>query len=145
MSEINMYCEEIYCGEIFPEIYLIQIGEIDKENPYIAPNGIKAKKGRYGLTISNDPFVIFSKKPINGWNDDNLSLEEWLKKESTFKKYKKELRGEVNDLGRLWESCRKSGYNPKKHGYLAGWICSEMYKYITHNNYKEVRKPISEL
>ena len=74
MSSINVYCDEISWGEILPNICLVQAGDLASEDSlYETDNKVPMKRGYFGLTISNDPFVVYSKPP----RKDPYSTEEF--------------------------------------------------------------------
>lgn len=142
MSQIDLYCETEYIGEVFPGIHLIKIIRDIGTRSWVAPNDMLALAGRYGLVISNDPFIIFQKEPIFGWGDgvnsapDNMTEKEYnkaLEDLPTFKLYHKNLKGDFQSLGRLWEAIREAGYDPNKDGWAGGWICSKMAEFIETN------------
>ena len=61
MSEINMRCDEIVYGEVLPGISVMQCDAYySGATEFRADNGNIGMEGRFGLTIANDPFVIFN-------------------------------------------------------------------------------------
>lgn len=140
MSIINVYCEEIYWGEIFPEIYLIQAGKIKNSSLYKAYNNVKLKEGHFGLTISNDPFIAYSKLPViytGFYNEDLDDMKGW----KTFEKFRDETRGYIHDMFKLMDALNSSGYSAYTHGTNVGYYIShKIAEYIQNNKPIEIRK-----
>jgi hypothetical protein len=147
MSVINLYCDEILWGEIFPGIYLIQGGkEKDFTQNFIANNNIPLKEGRFGLTINNDPFLIFSESPINNpymdWSEsdiDNMHEDQFkdlIRILEVYNKFNSEVNGHVNDMVTLYKACVESGYD--KQSNIGEFICNKIQEFINVNKPIEV-------
>jgi hypothetical protein len=138
MSEINLYCEEIIWGNPMPKIMLIQAGKIkNKLKYYKANNNVLLKEKRFGLTIINDPFLVFSQKPIKLFTEkeeENISTEKLLKIYSKFDKFHKEINGSADDMFFLYKSCIEAGYKKEKHGFLGYWLSDFLFKFLQEKN-----------
>lgn len=143
MSAINVYASEEYWGEVFPGIYLVRLFDI--REGYKAENGVNLWEGCFGLTIMNDPFVIFSTAPTKNVHfyeeikDDYASyvLERLCRQEV----WEKELTGDINDMYTLYKACLEGGYD-KKYGSIGIWINQKVAEYIETHSPDEISKRI---
>jgi hypothetical protein len=150
MSKINLYCNETHWGmlEFLPNISLIRFSNCKKG--FFAENGVEAKNNRYGLTISNDPFVIFTKQPvlIPNYTDEQIikmSKKEYdddTKKIEIGTQFHKELYGNIYEMHCLMEACKKAGYIRDEDGYLGVFICNRMFDFIKNNKVAGMSKRI---
>lgn len=140
MSLINIYSDEIGWGEIIPGVYLVQAGETPGDS-YKGDNGIEMSEGRFGLTISNDPCIVFStppvidilegvQKPINyeKWNREFFSIAE---------AWEKELIGSIYDIGYIYTACIKAGWEQKRDGNIGLWLSNRVAKYLREKKYPD--------
>ncbi len=120
MSAINYHCDEFVWAEIVPGIWLVEAKNIVKASgPYdisivtIPGFVIGMEEGWFGLTISNDPFTAFE-KPVK--------VKDVFKQADRWSAFQEALIGDVNDMGRLYEACKKAGWDRKKHGFVHVWL-----------------------
>jgi hypothetical protein len=136
MSVINCHNDEIIWGEILPGIYLVQAKDIlNKEDPFIGDNGIEMHEGCFGLTISNDPSVIFSLQPMKEIKRPHTEWEKWY---VVAEQWREELYGDIQQMGIIYNAAIKAGWNQKKHGFLAHWLCNRVAKYIEKRKPKDI-------
>lgn len=135
MSVINLHCDEIYWGTILQTIALVQATDIVND-PYIGDNGVEMTEGRFGLTISNDPFIVFSQQPKK-ITDIEISDVECINK------WDYELVGDVETMHELYIQCVACGWDEKER--LGLWLCNRIADFILKNKPLTTYLSISKL
>jgi len=126
MSLINIYCKEIVWGEAIPGVLLIQSVNVDEKNPFIAENGVPMLENSFGLVIMNDPFVAFSKQPIEYKGVKHHTKEEI----ETLWKFHVELRGEMLDMHHLMQCIIAAGYDKDKYAMPGFFVSHKIAEFI---------------
>ena len=149
MSKINLHCDEVSWGEVFPGVTLVQVvNNLDPKNPFVAPNGVEMDDGRFGLTRINDPFVAFSVEPLYDpfygiTNPDELRERArqvvneqgqhegagW-RFEQVAKQVYAELRGDFATIGWFYGVLCKHGYRPDQHGFAGYYVSHHLAAFI---------------
>lgn len=145
MSIINVSCDEVVWGEIFPRILLVQAINVLNDNPYIAYNKVPMLEGCFGLTIMNDPFIAFSNEPKIYPGDNvfsKLKDSEAFNKIDYFLKFDDELIGYITELHTLMESVIEDGYTHKEWGRPGIYICDKIAKFIADKKPETIYKRI---
>lgn len=107
-------------------------------------DGNYMKKDEWGLVRCNDPDVIWSVTPVvdpdDGLSDDQIgrieNSKEYQKQCLVFDKAFVNLEKALNRMNfdyAIWlgVAMKKSGYNPKKHGYRSScWLCHHIAKFL---------------
>lgn len=147
MSQINCYCDEYNYGEIFPNISLVILKNV--KSGYIAENNIEAEEDCIGFTISNDPFILINKPPINNKyfyisdeETDNLNEEEFselLKLIDEQNSWNDLFKGYAIDMWELVKSAKEAGY---KEGHLGAWINQKVAEFLETAKVLEIYKRI---
>jgi len=157
MSEINVYATEKTFGEIFRGIYLIQLDEVNNntgilERYFTADNSIEAENGRFGLTISNDPFIIYSQQPVfdpffeaaDGVVDESTDevYAEFMEANRIQQIFHMETNGSAKNMYQLYSACLESGYSEGNHGYLGIWICQKIAEFMVNKKPEKIYRRI---
>ena len=149
MSVINNYCDEVSWGEIFPGYSLVQgVNNRYTDHFYSAENGVRMLDGRFGLTEVNDPFVIFTELPVvdplfgiidpekigSGIAEHGAARLTEITQLSH--RFQAEMHGDIDTMGMLYESLRRTGYRPKIHGSAGLYVMHSLALYIEKNQAK---------
>lgn len=134
MSEINCYGDEESYGYVLPGITLVRLTNVIAKSYRVGSRGMVMREGSYGLTISNDPFVVFNYDPLPDTmpaltideDDYYLTLEHY--------------RDNLDLVGieysyQLVQACRDSGWDIDEGG-LACWLMNKVYHHLVSRNYK---------
>ena len=147
MSIINCYCDEYCYGEIFPNISLVILKNI--KTGYKAENDVEPIENSIAFTISNDPFIIINKQPINNKyyyisdeETDNLNQEEFnelinlINEQNSWFDY---IKGYAEDMWVLINAIKEAGY---VEGNIGGWINQKVAEYLETARVLEIYKRI---
>ena len=141
MSLINVCCDELVWGIVFPGILLVQAKNVRENSPYIGDNGVPMLEGCFGLTICNDPFIIFSLQPKKYPGDayfKGMESDETYNKLDHFKQFDIELNGYAEDMHKLMEALYEHGYEQEDWGTPGFYICDAIARFVETNKVKEV-------
>ena len=141
MSLINTCCDEVVWGLVFPGILLVQAKNVYENSPYIGENAVPMLEGCFGLTILNDPFIVFSLQPKKYPGDDYF-----IKKNSEggfigldhFRQFDIELKGYAEDMHKLMEALYEHGYDKEDWGSPGFYVCDAIARFVESNKIKEV-------
>lgn len=134
MSEINLYCDEVsWVKPVLPNIYLVKCINVKPYNGkiYKAGNGIEIFEGCYGLTIRNDPFIIFKNKP------EKITDENLLQKLKIYREFKSDLNGNIHDMYKLYKACEEAGFDRERDTFEI-WLINTITEFMDKNLPEEI-------
>lgn len=154
MSLINTLATEINWGTPFPGITLFQYREIRTQaadEPYKTLNGVALFEGVYGLTILNDPFVLFRHVPHRDGtahlSDKQVDALEGAEREvysdqlnqdvAIYRIFERDLTGNIQEMSHLSKALEGAGYDPEEHGFPGIFVSNALADWL------EDRKPES--
>lgn len=143
MSLINICCDEVVWGPVFPGVCLVQARNVRNDQPYVGDNNVSMFENCFGLTFMNDPFIVFSLQPKKYPGDayfesGNLTPDEIMQQMQHFRQFDRELRGHAEDMHKLMEALYEHGYEQEDWGSPGFYICDAIARFVETNKIKEV-------
>ncbi len=143
MSLINICCDELVWGPVFPGILLVQARNVEPDGPYIGDNRVSMLEGCFGLTIMNDPFIVFSLQPKiypgdKCFEESKKSAEKVYKEMGYFRQFDAELIGYAEDMYKLMQAIIEHGYTKEDWGSPGFYICDAIARFVENNKIREI-------